>query len=258
MPSFDADGIEISYEVHGDTGTPILLIHGFGSSARVNWIATGWVETLLEAGYSPVAFDNRGHGGSAKLYDPERYHARDMAEDARRLLDHLGIERCPVLGYSMGARIAAFLALNHPGRVSASIWGGMGMNLVEGLGNSDEIIAALLAETVEEVESPTGRQFRLFAEHTGADRRALAACMVHSREPMAAAEVARIEAPVLIAVGEDDTLAGAVAPLADLLPDAEAVVVPRRDHLKTTGDPAFKAAALDFLARREAGPVQAK
>src|SRR5690606_1106557 len=134
-----------------------------------------------------------------------------------RLLDHLDIGTCPVLGYSMGARVAAFLALNHPKRVSASVWGGMGMNLVEGLGDSDEIIAALLAETAEGIASPTGRQFRLFADHNGADRRALAACMVHSRQPMPAGDVARIASPVLIAIGEADTLAGPAEPLAGLL-----------------------------------------
>ena len=255
MPSLDADGIRIAYDVHAETGAPILLIHGFGSTATVNWIATGWVETLVDAGYAPITFDNRGHGDSAKLYDPELYHARDMAEDARLLLDHLGIGTCPVLGYSMGARIAAFLALNHPHRVSASIWGGMGMNLVEGLGNSDEIIGALLTDSVDEIASPTGRQFRLFAERTGADRRALAACMVHSRDPMPAADVHKITAPVLIAIGEADTLAGPAQPLAELLPDAEILVIARRDHLKATGDPAFKAAALDFLDRHA---VQAK
>src|SRR5689334_9849572 len=105
MPEFSSAGIGIAYEVHGE-GKPILLIHGFGSSGKVNWIDTGWVETLKEAGYQPITFDNRGHGGSRKLYDTKLYYAHEMAEDARRLLDHLKIETAPVIGYSMGARIA--------------------------------------------------------------------------------------------------------------------------------------------------------
>lgn len=249
MPSFSSNGISIAYERHAGEGQPILLIHGFGSSGQVNWIDTGWVETLLEAGYAPVTFDNRGHGDSQKVYDARLYFAHEMAEDARRLLDHLGIERCPVMGYSMGARIAAFLALRHAGRVSATVWGGMGMNLVSGLEDSEEIIEALTADSLEDVSSPVGRQFRRFADNNRADRAALAACMVHSREPMAEADVRSITVPVLVATGERDEMATGATELVGLLPRAEAVMIERRDHLRATGDPQFKRAAIDFLAR---------
>jgi len=104
VPSFFSDGISIAYETFGE-GRPVLLIHGFGSSGKVNWLDTGWVEALTDAGYQAITVDNRGHGASRKLYDPNLYYAHDMAEDARRLLDHLGIERAAVMGYSMGARI---------------------------------------------------------------------------------------------------------------------------------------------------------
>jgi pimeloyl-ACP methyl ester carboxylesterase len=73
--------------------------------------------------------------------------------------------------------------------------------------------------------------------------------MVNSREPMAEAEVRRIATPVLVAVGETDDMAGSAAALAQLLPNAEAFTIPRRDHMRATGDPAFKRAALDFLSR---------
>src|SRR5690606_13475253 len=133
---------------------------------------------------APITYDNRGHGESQKLYDARLYYAHEMAEDACRLLDYLEIPRCPVNGYSMGARIAAFLALRHGGRMSAVVMGGMGMNLVSGLEDSEEIIEALTADSLEDVTGRVGRQFRIFAEHNKADRAALAACMVHSREPM--------------------------------------------------------------------------
>lgn len=251
MPEFSSQGIAIAYQVQGE-GRPILLIHGFASSAEVNWVATGWVDTLVKAGYQAIALDNRGHGRSRKLYDPQLYFAREMANDARRLLDQLGIARLPVIGYSMGARIASFLALDHPERVAALVLGGMGLNLVTGLADSEPIIAALTAETLSEVTHPTGRQFRIFAEHTGADRAALAACMINSRQPMAEADVRRIAVPALVAVGEEDTMAGDPAALAALLPQAEAFVIPRRDHMRATGDKAFKSAALEFLARQTA------
>lgn len=248
VPSFLSDSISIAYDVHGE-GQPILLIHGFGSSGKVNWVDTGWVETLTKAGYQAITIDNRGHGGSRKLYDARLYYAHDMALDAKRLLEHLGIVQAPVMGYSMGARIAAFLALQHPERVKCLVWGGMGMNLITGLADSEEIISALTAESLADVEGKTGRQFRIFAEHTGADKAALAACMVSSREPMTEAQVRAIKAPVLVAVGAEDEMAGSPAPLAALLQQGEAFVIERRDHMRATGDPQFKQAALEFLRR---------
>jgi pimeloyl-ACP methyl ester carboxylesterase len=251
LPAFDAaNGIKIAYEVFGD-GPPILLIHGFGSSGLVNWIETGWTETLAGAGYRAITIDNRGHGNSAKLYEPAAYHPMKMAEDSRALFDHLKIDRAAVFGYSMGARIAAFLALAHPDRVAPSVWGGMGMNLVTGLADSDEIIAALLAPRLADVKSRTGRQFRIFADRTGADKEALAACMVTSRTPMPEADVRRISGPVLVATGGDDVMAGPADALSSILPKGEAFTIPNRDHMRSTGDPNFKSAALDFLARND-------
>lgn len=248
MPSFLSDGISLNYEVFGD-GKPVLLIHGFASNIEINWVSTGWVATLNEAGYRVVALDNRGHGRSQKLYDPSLYFAHEMAGDSRRLLDHLELDRVPVIGYSMGARIAAFLALQSPERVQAAIFGGMGINLVTGFADSEAIISALTAESLAEVTDRSGRQFRIFAEHSGADRAALAACMINSREPMREADVKRITAPVLVAVGEADDMAGSPEALARLLPNAEAFVIPRRDHMRATGDIEFRRAALAFLAR---------
>lgn len=251
MPQFNSAGIAIDYEVHGE-GRPILLIHGFASSGKINWIDTGWVETLRGAGYQPITFDNRGHGASRKLYDPQLYFAHEMAEDARRLLAHLGITRAPVMGYSMGARITAYLMLKHPALVSCGIWGGMGVNLMTGLENSEEIIAALTAESLDQVTGRSGRQFRIFADHNKADRAALAACMISSREPMSESDVRKIEQPVLVAVGSEDDMAGSAQGLAALLPQGEAFTIDRRDHMRATGDRLFKAAALDFLARHAA------
>ena len=246
MPSFLSNGIEIAYEVHGE-GAPILLIHGFASSGQINWVNTGWVEALKQAGYQPVTIDNRGHGRSRKLYDPKLYYAHQMADDAAALLDELGLKRVPVIGFSMGARIAAFLMLRHPGRVRCAIWGGMGENLMTGLDNSEEIARALTAASLAEVQGAVGRQFRLFADHSKADRAALAACVVSSREPMRAEDVRRIDGPVLVAVGENDEMAGAVQPLVDLLSRGEGFVIPKRNHMLSTGDPKFKTAAIGFL-----------
>lgn len=249
MPFFLSAGIELAYEIYGE-GRPILLIHGFASSGVINWLDTGWIAALNAAGWQAIAIDNRGHGHSRKLYDPKLYFAHEMADDAERLMVHLGHGQVPVLGYSMGARIAAFLALRHPARVRCAVWGGMGTSLVTGIDDSEEIIAALGAESLDEVRGATGRRFRIFADHSKSDRAALAACMVSSREPMAEADVRRIAQPTLVAVGEADAGAGDPGALASLLPHGEAFVIPRRNHMLATGDGAFKEAALAFLDRQ--------
>ncbi len=248
MPIFESRSHPLAFETYG-SGQPVLCIHGFASSGKVNWLDTGWVEALTEAGYRAITLDNLGHGASASSHEPEDYTPQAMAADAVALLDHLGIERAALLGYSMGARISAFLAYEHPERVPCVVFGGMGMNLVNGLADGNEIIAGLLAPSLDYVTGPTARQFRIFAEHTRSDRQALAACMETSRTAMSRADVRRIEMPVLVAVGEKDTMAGRPEELAQLLPNGEALVIPKRDHMRATGDKAFKAAALEFLGR---------
>lgn len=248
MRTFSSSGIELAYFDTGE-GDPVVCIHGFASTAHINWTYPGWVETLTRAGRRVIALDNRGHGASQKLYDPAQYHTTLMAEDARALLDHLGIERSVVLGYSMGARITAFLAQRHPDRVSAAIMGGLGIKLVDGVGLPESIAEALEAETLDEVADPQGRMFRAFAMQTKSDRRALAACIRGSRNLMSAEDAATIRCPVLIAVGTKDAIAGEPEPLAAIIPKGEALSIPDRDHMPAVGDKVFKAGVLDFLGR---------
>src|SRR5579864_7553805 len=175
MASFANGEVEIAYLDEGD-GDPIVLVHGFASTKEVNWLHPGWIATLTREGRRVIALDNRGHGASAKLYDPSAYHSAIMADDVRALLDHLKIERADVMGYSMGARITAFLAVKHPGRVRSAIFGGLGIRLVDGVGLPESIADALEAPSLGDVQDPTGRMFRNFAEQTKSDLRALAAC----------------------------------------------------------------------------------
>ena len=249
MPQFNSDGVDIAYLDEG-TGDPILLIHGFASSAQVNWVDTGWVRDLVRAGRRVIAIDNRGHGQSEKLHDPSRYGGPVMAEDARRLLDHLGIQRADVMGYSMGARITAFLTLAHPERVRSAIFAGLGGNMVRPMAGTGPIAAALEAPTIDDVTNATARTFRAFAEQTKGDLKALAACIRSSRDPLTPEALATVTCPVLVAVGSDDVIGGKAEVLAALIPGAEAFVIEGRDHMKAVGDRSYKDAVTAFLARR--------
>jgi pimeloyl-ACP methyl ester carboxylesterase len=250
MPSFLHDGFEIVYverQTESPPGEPVLLIHGFASNHHVNWVAPGWFKTLADAGYRVVALDNRGHGSSSKSYRAEDYRPARMAGDAAALLDHLAIARAHVFGYSMGARIAAFMALNHPEKVGSLIFGGLGMGMVEGVGEWDTIAAALLAPNPAEIADERARMFRSFADQTRSDRAALAACISTSRELIPAETLAQIRQPVLVGVGTRDEIAGDPHALASLMPRAEAFAIEGRDHMLSVGDRTFQRKVLEFL-----------
>ena len=249
MPSFKHGDIDIAYLDEG-AGDPIVLVHGFASTKEVNWVSPGWVSTLTRAGRRVIALDNRGHGQSSKLYDPALYHTTLMAGDVRALLDHLDIARADVMGYSMGARITSFLAVTYGARVRSAILGALGIRLVDGVGLPMSIADALEAPSLSNVTDIAGRTFRTFAEQTKSDLRALAACIRGTRQTLDREQVGSIQAPVLVAVGTKDDVAGSAQDLAALIPNARALDIPGRDHMLAVGDKVFKQGVLDFLSQR--------
>ena len=248
MQFFDNDGLKLAYLDEGE-GEPILLIHGFASSSLYNWVQPGWMQTLTSAGYRAIAIDNRGHGQSDKPHDKAVYTPTLMAGDAAALLDHLGIPTAHVMGYSMGARISAFLALEHPARVHDLVFGGLGIGMVEGAGDWSPIAEALMSADPEAITHPRGKMFRMFADKTKSDKIALAACVITSKEEISAENMARITQPTLVAVGTKDDIGGNPQDLAALMPHGEAIDIPGRDHMLAVGDKVFKQAVLDFLKR---------
>ncbi|MGI2032258.1 alpha/beta fold hydrolase [Rhizobium panacihumi] len=246
---FDHDGLKISFFDEGEpSGDPVLLIHGFASTATVNWVHPGWLKTLGEAGYRVIALDNRGHGTSDKPRDAEAYRPWVMATDAIALLDHLGIDQAHFMGYSMGARISTFAALANPERIRSLVLGGLGIGMTDGVGDWDPIADALVAPSVDDVTHERGRMFRMFAEQTKSDRDALAACIRGSRDLVERSDMGKIDIPTLIGVGTKDDIAGSPEELAALMPRAQALDIPNRDHMLAVGDRVFKAAVLEFYA----------
>jgi pimeloyl-ACP methyl ester carboxylesterase len=250
MPTFKNGAVEIAYLDEGE-GEPILLVHGFASTKNVNWVYPAWVSELKKNGRRVIALDNRGHGDSAKLYDPAQYSIPIMASDVTALMDHLDIERADIMGYSLGSRMTAWLGLKAPQRLRSAILGGIGIGLIEGGGPGENVALALDAASLDEVTDPVGRTFRAFADQTRSDRRALAACLRGSRGLMTEEEAAGISVPVLIAVGTTDEIAGSAAALGKIIPGSRVLDIPNRDHMRAVGDKVYKAGVLDFLSRRK-------
>lgn len=249
MPSFVSDGLTLNYIDEG-TGDPVILIHGFASNLQINWVGTEWVKTLTEAGYRVIAFDHRGHGQSDKIYDSNRYTIRDMAGDTLVLMEHLGIAKADLVGYSMGARVGAYIAIEYPERVRSLVIGGMGGRLFEGAPKSDEIAKALEAPHRDDVTDAYARTFRVFAEATRGDLKALAAVIRSPRLPLTPELLGGISCPVLIVVGTEDKVAGDPHTLAAVIPGSKVLEVEGRDHNRCVGDKVFKEGVVAFLAGR--------
>ncbi len=249
MPTLDSAGFAIDYDVEGD-GPPIVLVHGFASNAQSNWRAPGIIKALVGSGRRVITFDCRGHGKSAKPHDPEAYAGTKMPDDAIALMDHLGVPVADLWGYSMGGIFAATLLANHPERFNSVILSGIGDVLLAGgrsRAQAEAIASALEGDGA--TANATARGFRVFAERSGNDLSALAAMQKAQRS--GAFEPAKLVAttlPVLILVGDADTLIVSADKLAAAMPSAEYVKVPG-DHLSAVGAPELKTAGLTFLAK---------
>jgi pimeloyl-ACP methyl ester carboxylesterase len=253
MPTFDSNGVSINYIQEG-AGPDIVLIHGFASSLQGNWRGTGVVDALVASGRRVTALDCRGHGRSGTPHDPAAYGGTKMADDVIKLMDHLGIANADLMGYSMGAGISAQLVTTHPGRFRAVIFGGMGDALLSGgrpREGTNAIAEALEAKDSSQITDPTAKGFRVFAKSTGADLLALAAVMRSERSATDPAKLRAIKHPVMVIVGEADTLIVSADALAAALPGCTYVKVPG-DHT-TAVTPAYSAAVVEFLAK--ASPV---
>ena len=246
MPSFRHGEVEIAYLDEGQ-GEPIVLVHGFASTKEVNWVNPGWVRTLTGAARRAIALDNRGHGASSTLYDPADYAMPLMADDVRALLDHLGIERADVMGYSMGGILTVSLLMTHGDRVSRAVVAGVGATYFASRSHRKGIAAALRASDPSTITDATHKAFRAFASQGGKDLLALAACMSADRTMYTAEQLRACATPVLVVAGENDVQSGAPEPLAQAFADGRAVVVPRRDHMTAVGDKVYKQAVLEFL-----------
>jgi pimeloyl-ACP methyl ester carboxylesterase len=252
MPTFTSDGLTLAYDDNVPPGggeRTIVLVHGFSSNRSEGWKRTGWYTAFDRRRIRCIALDQRGHGESAKPHESEAYARDKLAGDVIALLDHLGLNRVDLFGYSMGSRTALATALRAPERISNLMLGGVGGTLIgeRALPGGNPMAQAMLAEDPETITEPMLKSFRQFADEQGEDRQALAAMTGAVNPAFDRDAMAMLPMPVLVVAGQGDTGAGDPADLAAVFPHAHAITVPGCDHFSAIPHALTKAAVFDFL-----------
>ena len=243
---FDSDGVRLHYEVHGpERGAPLVVVHGFASDYRLNWVGTRWQEALTIAGFRVFGLDCRGHGHSDKPHDPAAYAVGIMARDITRFLDHLELESARYLGYSMGARIGLEVVMDFPARVQRAVLGGIGGQ--GAIASANAIAEAFLRG--EPSDDPIAQTFYRFASARPTnDLKALAACITGLKPKSDPTKLSAIQTPILVVVGDRDELARNAPELVELIPSSRLVTIAGRDHMGAVPAREFKEAAIAFLS----------
>ncbi len=248
---FSHRGLRLSYLDNGiiSDEMPVILLHGFTASAQSNWQTTGWIEELTKANRRVIALDARGHGDSDKPYNSRLYPSNVMITDSLYLMDKLHIAQADFIGYSMGARMSAFAAINAPEKVRKVVFGGMGGNFKKGMTNSQLIADALLADNLKQISDRYARRFRRLAELGGNDLTALAHCILSSRQKLDTDSLVKIKAKSLILVGVDDEIAGNPYELQQAIANSEITVIDDCNHFNALSNEVFRQVAIDFILR---------
>ena len=254
-----ARGLEIAYDDIGSKDLKcVVLAHGFSSNRQEGWLRTGWYAAIEQRRERLIALDFRGHGQSAKSHDPADYDQSEMAGDIVALMDHLGVERADLIGFSMGARLSLIAALDHGRRFNNLVLAGIGARLFDPPRATGAMAEAMQADKADDIQNPLLRSFRQFADEQGEDRLALAACSQGRARDIAPDDLFGLQLPTLVIAGARDLLAGSPEGLAEAIPGALAVSAPGCDHFGAITSGLVKGKTFDFLdgwlALDEGGP----
>jgi pimeloyl-ACP methyl ester carboxylesterase len=258
---FDARGVPIHYTDEGK-GDPVILVHGVAVNADFNWRRPGIIKTLKKE-YRVIAFDDRGHGLSGKPYGINQY-GTEMVEDVIRLMDHLGLEKAHVAGYSMGGFITLKLLATHPDRLKSAMVCGAGWEQMtpERRAHLAAVAAAIrqkrdYAPLLAEVGLLKKGFFPIKALVANALLRHIndSAAVADVMDSLAQLEVSKESllnntVPTLSIVGDRDTLKRGVDAMDNVMANRSVLVIPGGDHYTALMDRNFKKGMVDFLAQQ--------
>lgn len=236
-----------TYTWGDDAAETVVVVHGFASNTRDNWVATGWVRDLLAAGYRVLGIDQRGHGLSDKPHDARDYGLGVLAADITTVLDTYLIDRAFYVGYSLGARVGWEVVQQLGTRIERVVLGGVPDGIPLGRLNLEQ--ARAYAESGIPVDDPVTQNYvRLVERVPGNDIRALLALAEAMRAAGDPVITTTPTQPVLFATGSLDAIIAGSRALAAACPQGRFVEIPDRHHFSAPGSRFFRAAALEFLA----------
>jgi pimeloyl-ACP methyl ester carboxylesterase len=243
------------YPVADPAAPVVVAIHGFASTADLNWVQTGWVRALNEAGLHAVTLDLPGHGASPHPREASAYRLDRLVEGVVAALDHLGLDRPHVLGYSFGARLAWELATTWPERVASLSLGGLAADNV--LGRMDLDQASRHMTQGDAIGHPATAALMAQAEASpGVDLEAVLAFAAGQRatvDPIAAPVPTQ---PMALVAGARDQIAPNARDLLAVAPHATYTELPGRNHVNAVSARAFKNAVIAHIgaAAQLSGP----
>ncbi len=217
---------------------PVLLLHGFATSAFRTWAEPGWLDIIGESGREVIAPDLLGHGEAEKPHDPAPYAS--IEDD---LLASLPEGPIDAIGYSAGARILLVLASRQPERFGRIVIGGMGERLFQPRESTTILDAVRGEDTGDDREAA---HFADLASTDGNDREALALFISRDQPRLDREHCAQITARTLVVIGSED-FAGPGEGLAEAIPGAGCKTLRGVDHFGLPKAPGFLMAALGHL-----------
>jgi pimeloyl-ACP methyl ester carboxylesterase len=238
------------------TSRPVLLLHGFASSAKLNWSDTGWLTALTEAGRRVITVDLPGHGLSAAPEDLDSYSPSRIRADLLQIVADMGVRPLAaddggsgldVVGYSLGSRLAWEFGATQPELVHRMVLGGPGA--ADPLAAFDVVAAQrYLADGTPIADQSTAQLLRMALSLPHNNIFALLSLVEAIKaEPFTPSEaVPRM--PMLLVAGDQDDRAATLPELTALAPHAEQLVLAGRDHINAVTSRAFKDSAIAFLA----------
>jgi pimeloyl-ACP methyl ester carboxylesterase len=237
------DGVELAYREAGE-GRPLVLIHGYFSTAAVNWVRYGHVSTIAARGHRVIIPDLRGHGDSAKPHDAAAYPPDVLADDGFALIEHLGLTDYDLGGYSLGGRTTIRM-LARGAAPRRAIVAGMGLEGIVHAGGRGAFFRRILTHLGSFERGSPEWMAEAFLKTVGGDPVALLHVLETSVDTPREA-LAGIGMPTLVLVGAEDDDNGSAQALAAVLPDGEYAVVPG-NHMSAVTRPELGAAIADFL-----------
>ncbi len=239
---------------------PVLLLHGFSSSSKLNWEDTGWVGALLDAGRRVITVDLPGHGRSGAPEDMDSYSPSRIRADLLQVAFDAGVRPLrdgdpssglDIVGYSLGSRLAWEFGATQPEIVHRLVLGGP--NVADPLAAFDLVAAQdYLADGTPIADESTARLLKMALLLPSNNIFALLSLVEAIKaEPYDPAEAVP-HVPMLLVAGDKDERAASLPHLAGLARSAgamvEEVMLPGRNHTNAVTSRAFKQAAITFLA----------